>query len=663
MEKTEITALDLRFLVRELKEEIIGGLIRKIYQYDSKEKQFLFEFFVPGKGGIWLYSDKDKVFITKRKKAVPQEPPNFCMFLRKHLMGKRVSVVRQRDFDRILEIGIGDNILIFELLRPGNVILCDSSMNILSTLEIQKWRDREIRPKRPYKYPPRVENPFELDFDSFVKMLKRSEKKLIAFLAATLGLGALYAQEVCKRAGTECEKLGEDYKIEDLVRVHETIMGLDKGKGGFVYSECVTPFRLKDMGETRKFGSFSEALDEFFSGQEIEIVRKKEEGLIKEEKERVERIISKQEEAGEKWKSIGKESREKAEAIYNYYTIVEAALNGIRKARDSGMSWGEIKERVKTEGTPEAEAIKEIREGDGIVVLDLGGMEVEIDIRKSVEENAAMYYEDVKWARKKIGGTEQAREEQEKKLEEVSEIKPTVEVFEREKPAGGFGAEERPKRARKKWYEKFRWFFSSDGFLVIGGKSAVQNEMIMKKHLDKGDLVFHADIQGASLVVVKAQGMEVPDETKREAAEFSAANSKAWSRGLGNVDVYYVRDDQVSKSPPSGEALPKGSFMIYGERGWYRDMEIKLSIGVKLDREKNEGRVISGPVMAVRKNSDYFVTIKPGIKKSMELAKAIRNKILIKSRPEDKFLIEKIPLEDLQNMVPSGMGDVVDIGA
>ena len=179
-EKKEITALDLKFLVKELREEVTGGMVRKIYQYSgSKTKQFLFEMFIPTKGGLWLYVDKQKMFITKRKKASPQEPPSFCMFLRKHMMGKKIEDIKQHGFDRIIEISTHENILIFELFSQGNAILCDKSYNIIMPLQMQKWRDREVKPKIPYKYPPKVTDPFDMDLDSLKRSLAKNEKKVI----------------------------------------------------------------------------------------------------------------------------------------------------------------------------------------------------------------------------------------------------------------------------------------------------------------------------------------------------------------------------------------------------------------------------------------------------------------------------------------------------
>jgi predicted ribosome quality control (RQC) complex YloA/Tae2 family protein len=694
-----MTSLDLRFLVRELKQELIGGVFRKIYQYGrAGSRQFLFEIFVPQGGGKWLYVDSNKLFITRRKKAAPQEPPSFCMFLRKHLMGKKLKSLRQYEFDRILEIVTDENVLVIELFSTGNMILCDSMYKIIMPLEFQKWSGREVKPKVPYKYPPKITNPFEVDFDSLRRSLSRSDKKLVGFLATSLGLGPEYGREACVRAGSEPEKPCQELGLEEVSRLHRAVLSLgDEKPEPSLYSGFVSPFPLKILSQEKPKSqeSLSHALDDFFSEQQIETVK---EEVVKEavvEKERLERIVDQQQEATGKWEKIMKESKEMADRIYTFYPTVQAALEGILKAKNSGMGWEEIKQTVAGEQTPEAESIKEIREGDGIVVLDLGGLLVEIQINKTIEENAARYYDDAKWAKRKMSGLDTASEDFKEKLGQAEEQEEktlgedfTKLVFPREKPAepvqedavqteeteptiqteSGIQAEKemQPKQEiqpeipprKRMWYEKFRWFFSTDGFLVIGGKSADQNELLLKKHTDPQDIVFHADIPGAAFVVIKTQGLDVPESTKREAAEFAAANSKAWGRGLGTIDIFSVPRERVSKSPPSGQYLPKGSFMIHGEREWFRNLELKLALGVKL--EPGQTRILSGPVMAVRKNSDYFVTLKPGYKKSMELSRAIKNKILVKARPEHRYLIEKIPLDELQSMVPSGMADIVE---
>ncbi|UCC91220.1 MAG: DUF814 domain-containing protein, partial [Candidatus Aenigmatarchaeota archaeon] len=217
-------------------------------------------------------------------------------------------------------------------------------------------------------------------------------------------------------------------------------------------------------------------------------------------------------------------------------------------------------------------------------------------------------------------------------------------------------------RKRKKWFEKFRWFRTSDDFLIVGGKDATSNEVLVRKHSEPSDLVFHSDIQGSPFVVIKSGDSEVSDYARKEAAEFTAAYSKAWGSGLATVDVYAIRPDQVSKQPPTGEYLPKGSFMIYGQREWFRDVELKIAIGVRIDRESEDVEVLAGPVMPIRKRTDYFVTIKPGETEGSSLARQIRNEILIKASPEDKIWIEKIPLDEFQKFIPGDKGEIVEYG-
>ncbi len=658
MEKSEITSLDLRFLVKELENSLVNGIIRKIYQYEytlekKRTHQFLLEIFVPNKGNQWLYVDRNKMFVTKYKKPSPVKPPDFCLFLRKHMNNSKVVDVRQHEFDRVVEIRTDSNILIIELFSDGNLILCDNDRNIIMPLYVQKWKDRDLKPKIPYAYPPAKINPFAVNFDYFREFLAKFDKKIIAVLAAGFGFGPTYAKEICLLAKVDEDTPSDRVGTNLSVYLLNTIKGLDNlSVQPTVYDDFVSPFlpkSMKDKTIKKHTESFSEALDEFFSEQQIKIAEEFEEKAKEEHKEKVERILEIQEEAMEKWTEKREEKRTKADIIYSHYGTVEGVLDGINRAKSSGLSWEEIKSRIKSENTPEAEAIKEIREHEGKVVVELEGEEIELDFRKSVEENAEDYYEGSKHARKKVAGVYGAMEETKKRMEEESEIE-TI-----EKPI-------KVEKKRKKWFEKFRWFKSSDEFLVVGGKDATSNEVLVRKHAESNDLVFHSDIQGSPFVIVKSEDSEVSDYAKKEAAEFTAAYSKAWGSGLATVDVYAVRPDQVSKQPPTGEYLPKGSFMVYGQREWFRDVELKVAIGVRIDRENEEIEVIAGPVMPIRKQTNYFVTIKPGEIEGSNLARKIKNKILIKSTPEDKVWIEKVPLDEFQNFIPGGKGEIIEYG-
>ena len=638
--KSELSSLDIYFLKKELRKKLGGGVIKKVYQYP--ENQFLFEVYTGETQ--WLYFDRNKIFLTSTKKEAPIEPPSFCMFLRKHLQGQKIREIKQNKFDRILEILTDGYVLIIELFSDGNVILCDSLYNIIMPLHLQRWKDREVRPKLKYKYPPSGLDPFALDFDELRNSMLKSEKPAGAFLATYLGLGGEYSEEMCSIDEIDKKKIARELSIEEILKISKTLEKLKQANTeAYLYEDTVSPFKLKSKkGIEQK--TFSEALDSFFSKREITKQKDVQEKKQKEEEGRQERIKESQKKSIEKFSHKREESKDTANKIYTNYYLVENIIRGIRAAIDSGKAWDEIKSQTQKEETPEAQAVKEIREKEGLVIVNLDGEDLEIDFKKSVEQNAERYYEESKKAKSKLEGAEKALENQTKK-EETNLLGRGL--IQKEKPAY---------KEKKRWYEKFKWFISSTGLVVIAGKDAKSNENVVKKHAETRDILFHADVHGAAFVLIKSEGKEIDETTIKEAAEFSAAHSKAWARNIGTADVYAFRPEQATK--PS--SLPAGSFIIEGERVWFRDLELKVSIGIKINRELDIAKVISGPVMAVRKHSNYFVTIKPGFKESLELSREIKNKLILKAKPEDRFLIDQIPLEEFQKLIPAGKGDIVE---
>lgn len=262
-------------------------------------------------------------------------------------------------------------------------------------------------------------------------------------------------------------------------------------------------------------------------------------------------------------------------------------------------------------------------------------MQVEIDLRKTVQENAEAFFEASKKAKKKLGGLEEAVKETKERLGKETEIK-----IEKKKIQ---------KKRQRFWFEKFRWFYSSNNFLVLAGRDVHSNEDLVKNYMKPEDLYFHADIQGSAHVVVKSEGRTIDEETKREAAEFAAANSSAWKLNYGNVDVYSVKPEQVSKKAPSGEAMGTGAFMIYGKRDWFRKTKISFGIGIKKMMIENEENwvVISGPLSAVKKHAVHFAEIRQGKETTGKTIKLLQ-----------KFFKEKtseiIDADEIMRMLPSG---------
>ncbi|MCA9478607.1 MAG: DUF814 domain-containing protein [Nanoarchaeota archaeon] len=207
-------------------------------------------------------------------------------------------------------------------------------------------------------------------------------------------------------------------------------------------------------------------------------------------------------------------------------------------------------------------------------------MKITLDITKSVDENASFYFDKAKKARKKLAGVEETLKEfkrrqektQEEEIEETTSIQKIEDI-------------------KRHWYEKFRWFITSEGYLVIGGRDATTNEIVIKKHVDKDDIVFHTDMAGSPFVVIKKQeklmGVEQKAFTKKsieEAAAFTLLHSKAWKSGLSFASVFWVYPDQVSKEANTGE---------YGKRKFHDSRKDQLCAdnhGSQCRGHQNRGR-------------------------------------------------------------------------
>jgi predicted ribosome quality control (RQC) complex YloA/Tae2 family protein len=243
---------------------------------------------------------------------------------------------------------------------------------------------------------------------------------------------------------------------------------------------------------------------------------------------------------------------------------------------------------------------------------------IELDISKSVHENAAEYYERAKELRKKAESARKA-------------IAETKKEFEKEGKRTVAPRSVRIKR-EKKWYERFHWF-ETDGFMVLAGRDAKQNEELVAKHLGEEDLFFHADIHGAPATILK-NGKKAPEKLLGQVAQFAGSYSSAWKAGLKTVDVYSVEKSQVSKEA-QGEYLGKGSFVISGKRTWFRNMELGLVLGID-----ENGVLTCVPGSSESKVAKSFV-IKQGEKEKGETARAIAKDL-------------GVSVDDVLSLLPAG---------
>ncbi len=643
----ELSAADLTALVQELR-VLEEARIDKFYQRDD---EIIVHIYKPGDKKYRLLLQPGKVFLTKFKREMPQKPPGFCMYLRKTLGGKEIERVEQYDFDRILTLHTDEDVFVAELFGQGNVVVTNKNGDVQGAM---RSSDDRVEMDGQYDYPEPSPDPRELDAAALEEF---PEEDVVVVLAAKIGLGGRYAEELCARAGvdknTPVADLSGDEVEAVLDAVHDLFATLDAGElEPHVYHEddmpvvaTPVPFVTYSDAAAERYDTFSEALDTYFTEREKAEYREEQLKEYREEKERLERRLDQQERKLEGMDVAAEENQAKADLIYENYGLVEGVLDSLRAAQEQ-YSETQIEERLESEaaqGIPEAEAVEHLDLGNDAVTVDLDGTDVRLDLELSVEKNAEHYYQKAKDAKNKIPGLETALAETRRELEELEADDVEVdEAFE----------DKEEKRAKKRWYEKFRWFFSRDGFLVIGGRDTTTNDMLVKKYLEDHDIYVHADFTGAPSVAVKTEGEEVPESTLEEAGEFAVTFARSWEAGVTSEDAYWVTPDQVTQEAESGEYLPKGSFVIRGERTYMNNLPVEAAIGLY---EREDGAVpMGGPPSAVEAQCDHYVVLEQGRDKPSDVGKRVKQHL-------EGFTEERLDLDAVIRALPPGTASVAEM--
>jgi predicted ribosome quality control (RQC) complex YloA/Tae2 family protein len=338
--------------------------------------------------------------------------------------------------------------------------------------------------------------------------------------------------------------------------------------------------------------------------------------------------------------------------------------------------WDEIRQTLEDgaeRGIPAAEAVVDVDGAAGTVTVELDGTRVEVEVDTGVEKNADRLYKEAKRVEGKKEGAQAAIEDT---REELAEVKARRDAWEADDDDDEDEDEETepedvdwlsrssiPLRTEEHWYERFRWFRTSDGYLVIGGRNADQNEEIVKKYLNKHDLFFHTQAHGGPVTVVKATGpsepsqaVEFPDSTKREAAQFAVSYSSTWKEGRFEGEAYMVTPDQVSKTPESGEYIEKGSFVVRGDRTYFRDVAAEVLVGVQCE---GETRVLGGPPTAIEGRVETAVRLQPGRYAQNDAAKMVYRRF--KETFADQSFVRKVASPDkIQEFLPPGGSELLD---
>jgi len=716
--KRELTSVDLAALAGEL-DRYTGARVEKAYLYPEDILRLKFRDFDRGRIELLVDVGETKhvrVADPENVPPAPERPPNFAMMLRNRLAGADLVDVSQFAFDRILQLRFeredDSTTIVAELFGEGNLAVLDETGSVVDCLETVRLKSRTVAPGAQYEFPDTRFDPRTADFEAFAARMDDSDTDVVRTLATRLNFGGLWGEELCTRAGVsktlDIDEAGEaEYRAvyDAIQRLDDRLTAADldprvyhergdgSDDGGDRDSEAstarrvdVTPVPMEEHAALHPvaFETFTDALDDYFTNFEAD--HEEDDGGrdrpdFAAEIEKQKRIIQQQESAIEDFEAQARQEREKAEALYANYDLVDEVLSTVRAAREDGTPWADIEARFEEgaeRGIDAAEAVRSVDGSEGTVTMDVGEYTVTLRVADGVEKNADRLYNEAKRVEEKKNGAQEAIAETREQLERVKERRDQWDAAETDGDGGGEDeemVEEKddidwlsrssiPVRASEQWYERFRWFHTSDGFLVIGGRNADENEEIVKKYLDRGDLFFHAQAHGGPATVLKMTGpsesydedITIPDSSREEAARFAVSYSSVWKDGKFAGDAYAVGADQVSKTPESGEYLEKGGFAIRGDRTYYRDIAVGVAVGITCQPET---RVIGGPPGPIEDRAETTIAVEPGKFAQNDVAKRAYREF--RERFADESFVRNVASPDrIQEFLPPGTSRIVE---
>lgn len=680
LRRKEFTSFDISAVVEELRTRIANCRVNNIYQFG--EKTLIFKLHKTDSPPIRLVIEAGRrLHLTSYAEESPSEPPAFCMLLRKYLRDSWLRGIEQTEFERIVtiyfETKTGMLKLVVELFGEGNIVLTNEKDVIIQALEFKKMRDRDILRNLTLLLPPSIgKNPFKITQLELQETLsKAGNTEIVKLLARFLGFGGVYAEELLLRAGIEKTKPSSSLTIGEVKSIFEALQNIlgivSEGKfepsiildenGEFIDA---IPFKLKQYEDAKSdsFESFNQALDEFYLRV---IVAEKaaasiETEKLKQEVQRLKRVVAEQEKSIEDDLKKSEKDKQIGDTIYAHFNILQAFQEQLVKANQQGHEWNTIITTVmgaKKAGKIPAAYVESFDGRNLALNLGIDGFHFSLNLRDSLFDNANRYYERGKRAKEKAQGALSALQDSKHKLARAERELSEAEQLKSLKPAEIMEALSKRKEemANKEWYEKFRWFVSSEGFLVVAGKDTVSNEVLVKKYTTQEDVVFHAEVTGAPFVVIKAEGTAVGEQTLKEAGEFAASFSRAWRENAGSADVYWVKLDQLSKSGPSGESVPHGAFFVVGKRNWYRNTPLRVAVGIIVDEKTS---FVGGPIDAVKAKTKTYVSISPGDNMGKDLLKQILKTLTLKLSKEHREKAGKISIEQIREFIPYTKGAI-----
>ena len=633
-----VAGIELAYLIKEIGHEIEGCYVSNIYGINRNS--LLFKMRHPDKPDIMLMLSTMGMWTTS-KKIDPIEPNKLLRRLRSDLLRSKIEKVEQIGTERIAYLTFSnfDNrfVLIVEFFGEGNMLLCNYSKKILALMHSIDVRHRQLRIGLEYKPPPEDGiDIIDLKKEEFKEILSTSTS-IGKIIGRGLGLPKKYVEEIIRLSSIDrtkpSDEISEDEfeSLFDVIRitisnvingVHDPTIITDAEKSD------IFPIRFSDDNTgAREVPSFNEGLDIIFTERILE----KGKSLYGEEaQKRISELQNRLEEQKNAIEIVQKKSKN-----------IAGVANLLFSMQSEGKSKISEPEVVKALKNQNAELVKE----KGVPILKIDDAKVKIELDAPLPSLASILFDESKKQKGAITSIEKLIEKTEGQLEK------TIEKGEIAKGAVGFSD-----IRKKNWYERYRWFFTSDGLLAVGGRDSSSNSALVRKHMESNDKIFHAEINGSPFFILKDTNEDLMPLSLEETAYATVCFSRAWQASAHGLNSFWVKPDQIKKAAPTGQSMGKGSFMIYGTRNFIKVASLKLAVGI-LKQDENF-LLVSGPVDPIKKNCLCYVIIEPGGSPISDVAKKIRAEF---NKSDEKFQ-KLFVVDDYVRALPTGSSKITSTG-
>jgi len=633
-----LAGIELAYLIKEIGKQTEGCYVSNIYGINRNS--LLFKMRHPDKPDTMLMISSIGLWTTS-KKIDAIEPNKLLRRLRSDLLRSKIEKIEQVGTERIAYLTFSnfDNrfVLIIEFFGEGNILLCNYNRKILALMHSIDVRHRQLRVGLEYKPPPQDgSDVLDLEKKDFKEALLTSTS-IGKIIGRSLGLPKKYVEEIIRlssidRAKPSNEISEEEFEVLfDVIKttVSSVVNGkhdptiITDGEGSDVF-----PIRFSDDNTgAREVSSFNEGLDIIFTEQ---ILQKGKSLYSKEAEKRISELQNRLEEQKNAIRIVQEKSKNIAD--------VANLLFSLQSEGKSKLSDPKVVQVLKNQN---AELIKE----KGISMVKINDAKVRIEPDAPLPSIASVLFDESKKQKGAIGSIEKLIKKTEDQLEK------TIAKGEIAKGAVGFSD-----IRKKSWYERYRWFFTSDGMLAVGGRDGSSNSALVRKHMENDDKIFHAEINGSPFFILKDRSESLMPLSLEETAQATVCFSRAWQVSGHGLNSFWVKPDQIKKAAPTGQSMGKGSFMIYGTRNFIKVASLKLAVGI-LKQDENF-LLVSGPVQPIKKNCICYVIIEPGGSPISDVAKKIRAEF---NKSDDKFQ-KLFVVDDYVRALPTGSSKITSTG-